>query len=98
GILLDRGTSRVTVMASAEGGMDIEEVAAKHPEKIFKHAIDPATGWQDWQSRALAKQLGLAGKLGTELGKFMKPLARCYEEMDCSMLEINPLVTTKDGR
>ncbi len=51
GMLLDRGTGRVTVMASAEGGMDIEEVAAKHPEKIFKHAIDPAAGWQDWQAR-----------------------------------------------
>jgi succinyl-CoA synthetase beta subunit len=98
GILLDRGTSRVTVMASAEGGMDIEEVAAKHPEKIFKHAIDPATGWQGWQSRTLAKQLGMPGKLGNELGKFLTALTRCYEDMDCSMLEINPLVTTKDGR
>jgi succinyl-CoA synthetase beta subunit len=98
GMLLDRGTGRVTAMASAEGGMDIEEVAAKHPEKIFKHAIDPALGWQDWQSRALAKQLGLSGKTAGELGKFLKALARCYEDMDCSMLEINPLVTTKDGR
>ncbi len=98
GILLDRATARVTVMASYEGGMDIEEVAAKHPEKIFKHAIDPATGWQDWQSRALAKQLGMTGKLGGELGKFLKTLTRCYEDMDCSMLEINPLVSTKDGR
>ncbi len=98
GILLDRATSRVTVMASAEGGMDIEEVAAKHPEKIFKHAIDPATGWQGWQSRMLAKQLGMAGKTAGELGKFLTALTRCYEDMDCSMLEINPLVTTKDGR
>ena len=98
GILLDRATARVTVMASYEGGMDIEEVAAKHPEKIFKHAIDPATGWQDWQSRSLAKQLGMTGKLGGELGKFLKTLTRCYEDMDCSMLEINPLVSTKDGR
>ncbi len=98
GILLDRATARVTVMASYEGGMDIEEVAAKHPEKIFKHAIDPATGWQDWQSRSLAKQLGMTGKLGDELGKFLKTLTRCYEDTDCSMLEINPLVSTKDGR
>ncbi|HEU0031758.1 MAG TPA: ADP-forming succinate--CoA ligase subunit beta [Kofleriaceae bacterium] len=98
GMLLDRGTGRVTVMASAEGGMDIEEVAAKHPEKIFKHAIDPATGWQPWQSRALAKQLGLTGKPAAELGTFLLALARCYDDMDCSMLEINPLVTTKDGR
>jgi succinyl-CoA synthetase beta subunit len=98
GVLLDRGTGRNTVMASAEGGMDIEEVAAKHPEKIFKHAIDPAAGWQDWQSRVLAKQLGLTGKSSGELGKFLKALTRAYEDMDCSMLEINPLVTTKDGR
>jgi succinyl-CoA synthetase beta subunit len=98
GILLDRATARVTVMASREGGMDIEEVAAKHPEKIFKHAIDPATGWQPWQSRALAKQLEMTGKTAGELGKFLAALTRCYEDMDCSMLEINPLVTTKDGR
>ena len=98
GMLLDRGTARVTVMASVEGGMDIEEVAAKHPEKIFKHPIDPATGWQDWQSRILAKQLGLTGKVAGELGAFLRTLSRCYEDMDCSMLEINPLVTTKDGK
>src|SRR3954462_1109244 len=65
GMLLDRGTGRVTVMASAEGGMDIEEVAAKHPEKILKEPIDPATGWQDWQSRRLAHRLGLTGKAAT---------------------------------
>ena len=98
GMLLDRATARVTVMASVEGGMDIEEVAAKHPEKILKQAIDPATGWQDWQSRVLAKQLGLSGKVAGELGKFLRSLTRCYEDMDCSMLEINPLVTTKDGK
>ncbi|MDQ3366376.1 MAG: ADP-forming succinate--CoA ligase subunit beta [Myxococcota bacterium] len=97
-MLLDRALGRVIVMASREGGMDIEEVAEKHPEKIFKHAIDPATGWQDWQSRALAKQLGITGKTANELGGFLRSLTRCYEEMDCSMLEINPLVTTKDGK
>jgi succinyl-CoA synthetase beta subunit len=98
GMLLDRATARVTVMASTEGGMEIEEVAEKHPEKIIKEAIDPATGWQDWQSRRLAKKLGMTGKSAGELGKFMKALTRCYEEMDCSLLEINPLITTKDGR
>ena len=98
GMLLDRATGRVTVMASTEGGMDIEEVAATHPEKILREPIDPATGWQDWQSRKLAKALGLSGAAATSLGKFMKPLARCYDEMDCSLLEINPLVTTKDGK
>jgi succinyl-CoA synthetase beta subunit len=98
GMLLDRATGRVTVMASTEGGMDIEEVAAKHPEKILKEAIDPATGWMAWQSRKLAKALGMQGKLATELDKFLKALTRCYEEMDCSLLEINPLISTKDGK
>src|SRR5262249_6836328 len=70
GMLLDRATGRVTVMASTEGGMDIEEVAAHHPEKILREAIDPATGWQDWQSRKLAHALGLTGKATGELGKF----------------------------
>jgi len=97
-MLLDRAIGRTIVMASREGGMDIEEVAEKHPEKIFKHAIDPATGWQDWQSRALAKELGMTGKVAGELGKFLATLTRAYEELDCSMLEVNPLVTTKDGR
>jgi succinyl-CoA synthetase beta subunit len=98
GMLLDRATGRVTVMASTEGGMDIEEVAASHPEKILHEAIDPATGWQDWQGRKLAKALGLAGKQAVEFAKFMKPLVRCYDEMDCSLLEINPLITTKEGK
>ena len=98
GMLLDRGTGRITVMASTEGGMDIEEVAAHRPEKILKEPIDPATGWCDWQSRKLAKELGMTGKVATELGKFLKALTKCNEEMDCSLLEINPLVSTKDGR
>ena len=98
GMLLDRATGRVTVMASTEGGMEIEEVAAKTPEKILKETIDPATGWQDWQSRKLAKALGLSGAAATAFAKFMPPLVRCYDEMDCSLLEVNPLVTTKDGR
>jgi succinyl-CoA synthetase beta subunit len=98
GMLLDRATARVTVMASTEGGMEIEEVAAKTPEKILKEPIDPATGWMDWQSRKLAKALGLSGAAAAAFAKFMPPLVRCYDEMDCSLLEINPLVTTKDGK
>ena len=98
GMLLDRATGRVTVLASAEGGMDIEEVAAAHPEKIFREAINPAVGWQDWQSRRIARQLGLAGKQVGELVTFMRALTRMYDEMDMSLLEINPLITTKDGR
>ncbi len=98
GMLLDRSTGRVTVMASIEGGMDIEEVAHSHPEKILREPINPAVGWQDWQSRRLARKLGLSGKPVTELAKFLRALTRCYDEMDCSLLEINPLITTKDGR
>ena len=98
GMLLDRTTAQVTVMASTEGGMDIEEVAATHPEKILKEPIDPAIGWQDYQSRSLAKRLGLSGKVVDEFAAFMRPLTRCYEDEDCSLLEINPLVTTKDGK
>ena len=98
GMLLDRATGKVTVMASTEGGMDIEEVAASHPEKILKHAIDPATGWQGWQSRLLAHELGLTGVAAHSLAGFLEPLTRCYDEMDCSLLEINPLITTTDGR
>ena len=98
GMLLDRTTGRVTVMASREGGMDIEEVAASHPEKIIRVAVNPATGWQDNQSRSLAKSLGMTGKVAGELGKFMTSLTRAYEELDCSLLEINPLITTKDGK
>src|ERR1041384_3799762 len=85
GMLLDRATGRVTVMASTEGGMDIEEVAEKHPEKIIKESIDPATGWQDWQSRRLAQELGLSGGRADALAGFLRPLTRCYDEMDCSL-------------
>ena len=98
GMLLDRATGRVTMMASAEGGMDIEEVADKHPEKIVRESVDPAMGWQDWQSRSIAKQLGITGKPALALGGFLKSLAKAYDEADCSMLEINPMVTTTDGR
>ncbi len=98
GMLLDRATGRLTVMASREGGMDIEEVAATHPEKIIRVPINPATGWQDNQSRTLAKSLGMEGKVAGELAKFMTALTKAYDELDCSLLEINPLITTKDGK
>ncbi|MBK9031093.1 MAG: ADP-forming succinate--CoA ligase subunit beta [Myxococcales bacterium] len=98
GMLLDRATGRVTVMASYEGGMDIEEVAATHPEKILKESVDPGLGWQDYQSRNLAKRLGMNATATVALTKFLRALTRCYDETDCSLLEINPLVTTTDGR
>jgi len=98
GITLDRASGRVTVMASTEGGMEIEEVAAKSPEKIIKEQITPAVGWQDFQARNLGFALGLDGKQVRALSTFLRSLTRCYTEMDCSLLEINPLVTTGDGR
>ncbi|GAB4563130.1 MAG: ADP-forming succinate--CoA ligase subunit beta [Haliangiales bacterium] len=98
GMTLDRASGRVTVMASTEGGMEIEEVAAATPEKILKESINPAVGFQDYQARRLGFALGLSGKQVRAFGKFLSALARCYWEMDCSLLEINPLVTTKDGR
>jgi succinyl-CoA synthetase beta subunit len=97
-LTLDRDSGRVTVMASTEGGMDIEEVAAHHPEKILKEQINPAIGWQDYQARRLGYKLGLSSALVREFTKFTAALTRCYEEMDCSLLEVNPLITTKDGR
>jgi succinyl-CoA synthetase beta subunit len=97
GMVLDRATSKVTLMASTEGGMEIEEVAAKHPEKILKVAIDPAVGFQSYQGRELGFGLGLAAPLVNKLVKFCAALAKFYMEADCSLLEINPLVLTKEG-
>jgi succinyl-CoA synthetase beta subunit len=98
GMLLDRTNGRVVVMASREGGMDIEEVAAHTPEKIFKDWVNPAIGWQDHQSRGLAAKLGLDATRTKDFVKFLRALTKCYEDMDCSLLEINPLITTKDGK
>ncbi|MCP4446317.1 MAG: ADP-forming succinate--CoA ligase subunit beta [Myxococcales bacterium] len=98
GITLDRATGRVTVMASTEGGMEIETVAEKSPDKIFKEAIVPGIGWQAHQSRSLGFKLGLDAKQVRVFGAFMQRLTKCYEDMDCSLLEINPLITTGDGQ
>jgi succinyl-CoA synthetase beta subunit len=98
GITLDRASGRNTVMASVEGGMDIEEVAANRPEKILLESIHPALGWQDYQARLLGYRLGLGDAQVRELVPFMRSLTRMYDELDCSLLEINPLITTKDGK
>lgn len=98
GITLDRGNGKLTFMASQEGGMDIEEVAAKSPDAIFKEAIEPALGLQPWQARNLAFKLGLAGAQINAAVSFMMGLYKAYVDTDCSLLEINPLVTTKDGK
>ncbi|HEY4162379.1 MAG TPA: ADP-forming succinate--CoA ligase subunit beta, partial [Dongiaceae bacterium] len=97
GMLVDRATSRITVMASTEGGMEIEEVAAKHPEKILKVAVDPATGIQPFHAREIAFGLGLEGNQVGSAVKFILALYRAFTELDCSIVEINPLVVTGSG-
>ena len=97
GLLVDRATSRITVMASTEGGMDIEEVAAHTPEKIIHVAIDPATGLQGHHSRKIAYALGLEGKQIGKLGAFLTALYQAFTELDAAIVEINPLVVTADG-
>jgi succinyl-CoA synthetase beta subunit len=95
--LVDRGSSRVTIMASTEGGMDIEEVAEKFPEKITKIAIDPALGLSGHQARTVAFGLGLSGDAFKKGVTFLMNLYRLFVEKDCSMVEINPLVVSKQG-
>ena len=98
GIVLDRASGRPVFMASAAGGMDIEEVAAKTPELIMKETIDPAIGFRSYQARKLAFGLGLPAELIGQAVKFMQALYNAYEQMDASLMEINPFLLTKDGR
>lgn len=97
GLLVDRDTSRLTVMASTEGGMEIEEVAEHHPEKILKAAIDPASGISGFHCRKLAFGLGLTGKQVASFTKFVTSLYGAVQELDCAIVEINPLVVTGAG-
>ena len=97
GMLIDRTTSRVTVMASAEGGMEIEEVAATHPEKIIRLAIDPALGMMGFHARRIAYGLGLEGKQVASAVKFLTAMYKAFVQLDASIVEINPLVVTKAG-
>ena len=96
-ILVDRGTSRVTIIASSEGGMDIEEVAETNPEKILSLGIDPATGLQPHHIRRIAGVLGLSKDTAKQLPDFLGGLYRAFNELDASLLEINPLVLTGSG-
>jgi succinyl-CoA synthetase beta subunit len=98
GIVLDRASGRPVFMASAAGGMDIEEVAAKTPERIMKETIDPAVGFRAFQARKLAFGLGIPAELLGQAVKFMQALYTAYEQMDASLLEINPFLLTKDKR
>ena len=98
GIVLDRASGRPVFMASAAGGMDIEEVAAKTPEQIMKETVDPAVGFRAFQARKLAFSLGLPAELIGQAVKFMQSLYLAYEQMDASLMEINPFLLTKDKR
>ena len=95
--LIDRVTSRITVIASTEGGMEIEEVAAETPERIITVAIDPVTGLQPHHARRIAFGLGLEGKQVSSAVKFLQSLYRMVVELDASMVEVNPLVVTTAG-
>lgn len=98
GFVLDRSTSRVVMMGSAAGGMDIEEVSAKTPEKIFKEFIDPLIGLAEYQARRMAFAIEIPKALIGQAVKIMRNLYKVFVEKDCSIVEINPLVTTKDER
>ncbi len=98
GALIDRGSRRIVFMASAEGGMDIEEVAANQPEKIIKVAIDPIAGLQPYQTRKIAFGLGLKGDQIKQLAAIMKALYQIFTCHDLSLIEINPLIVTKEGQ
>lgn len=93
-VVMDRETSKVTFMVSTEGGMDIEEVAEKHPEKIVHTVIDPAAGFQGFHARKLAFALGLEGAANKAAGKFFSSLYKAFVELDCDSVEINPMIVT----
>jgi succinyl-CoA synthetase beta subunit len=96
-LLVDRATSRVLIMASTEGGMEIEEVSEHSPEKILRVAVDPATGVSPFHARGLAFGLGLSGKQVGAFTKFVLAMYKAFIELDCAIVEINPLVVTKTG-
>ncbi|HEY4354534.1 MAG TPA: ADP-forming succinate--CoA ligase subunit beta [Acidobacteriaceae bacterium] len=98
GIVLDRASAKVVFMASQAGGMEIEEVAHENPDAIYKEYIDPAVGLQPYQARQLAFKLGLEPAQVGEAVKFMQGLYKAFMDTDSSLMEINPFITTKDGK
>jgi len=98
GMVVDRATQRVTLMASSEGGMEIEEVADNHPEKIFKIAIDQATGLKDAEADDVARKIGVPDAAVPQARAFMQALYKAFNECDASLAEINPLILTGDGK
>ncbi|MCB9262738.1 MAG: ADP-forming succinate--CoA ligase subunit beta [Flavobacteriales bacterium] len=97
-VLLDRGLGKNVIIYTTEGGMDIEEVAETHPEKIHKEWVDPATGLMPFQARKIAFNLGLEGQALKEMVKFVNALYQAYNDTDSSMFEINPVLKTSDNR
>ena len=97
GFVIDRATDRITLMASEEGGTEIEEVAAKTPEKIFKETIDPVIGLSPFQARRIAFNINIPKESVNKAAKYLLSLYNVFVEKDCSIVEINPLVTTGDG-
>jgi len=97
GLVLDRSTGKITFMASSEGGVEIEKVAHESPEKIIKVAIDPAAGFTPFVGRKLAYGIGMKGELAEKASKFFQGLYNAYIQSDCTIVEINPMVTTKQG-
>jgi len=98
GLVLDRTTSRIAIIASEDGGMDIETIASDYPNRIFKVIIDPMIGLTSFQARSLAMDINIPINLVSEVVSFMFKLYKCFIENDCTIAEINPLVTTKDNR
>jgi succinyl-CoA synthetase beta subunit len=98
GMVVDRGTQRVALMASSEGGMDIEEVAAHTPEKIHKVFVDPATGLKDAEADAIAAKIGIPAASVPQARAILQGLYKAFWDTDCSLAEINPLILTGDGR
>ena len=98
GAVIDRGSRRIVFMASTEGGVEIEKVAEETPEKILRETIDPYVGAQPYQGRALAFRLGLTGSQVSQFANVFMKLSNLFEELDCSLVEINPLVVTTEGQ
>ncbi|MBM3610939.1 MAG: ADP-forming succinate--CoA ligase subunit beta, partial [Alphaproteobacteria bacterium] len=96
-LLVDRQTKRIAIIASTEGGMDIEEVAEKTPEKIYTIFVSPSTGFCSYHGRYLAKKLGLEGPVARDMERFIKNAYEAFIGLDASLIEINPLVVTEDG-
>src|SRR5947207_13722901 len=96
-MLIDRAAGRPVIIASAAGGMDIEEVAATHPEKILREHVDPATGIVPFQARKIAFAIGLEAGPAGKMVKVLEAIYKAFIETDASMIEINPLILTKGG-